>query len=171
MEFTLNWSDKKTIYNEYNFLNCADFYIIGITTKTDVFAYIVKTINVDWLKFDKTSTNSKGISFKKLTLRPSQTQINEFINNSTLTPFFKISLIDFANEKTKNHISNNGEIFEKIVVENFGQQWRRTNEPFDIEPDLKVNNINFQIKFMRAEICNESNLQNAYNRYMKKISL
>lgn len=170
MEFEINWSDKKDIYNMYNYLNCADYYIIGVMDKINIFAYIVKTINVDWLKFDKTSKNSKGESFKKITFRPSQSQMNEFINNSSLNPLLIMSLTDFSDEKKRTHILNNGEMFEKIIVEKFNQQWRRTNVPFDIEPDLKINNINFQIKFIRAEICNENNLQNAYNRHIKKIS-
>ena len=164
----INWENKTNVLEIYHALNCADFFIIGVTTKTNVLAYIIKKIPADFCKCDRTSKNSKGISHKKIVFRPNQKQINEL--SQKYKPLFTMLINDFNNEKLINNINNNGEMFEKIVVEKFNKQWRRTNEPFDIEPDLTVNNVNFQIKFMRAEICNEQNLQNAYDRYMKKIS-
>lgn len=165
----INWENKTNILEIYHALSCADFFIIGVTTKTDVLAYIIKKIPVNFCKCDRTSKNSKGISHKKIVFRPNQNQIDEL--SQKYKPLFTMLINDFNNEKLINNINNNGEMFEKIVVEKFGEKWRRTNIPFDIEPDLKVNNVKFQIKFMRAEICNEQNLQNAYDRYMKKISL
>jgi hypothetical protein len=53
---------------------------------------------------------------------------------------------------------NKGEIFEKLVTENFGQEWTKDNVPFTKGGDLTVNGIAYQIKFEKATFTNEKTL-------------
>ena len=53
---------------------------------------------------------------------------------------------------------NKGEIFEKMVTEYFGQEWKKDNIPFTKGGDITVNKIAYQIKFQKATFCNEKSL-------------
>lgn len=55
---------------------------------------------------------------------------------------------------------NNGEIFEKLVTEHFGQVWVKDNVPFTEDGDLTVDGTAYQIKFQKATFCNEKSLAN-----------
>ena len=55
---------------------------------------------------------------------------------------------------------NNGEIFEKLVTEHFGQIWEKDNVPFTEDGDLTVDGTAYQIKFQKATFCNEKSLAN-----------
>ena len=55
---------------------------------------------------------------------------------------------------------NNGEIFEKLVTEKFGQVWTKDNIPFTEAGDIDVNGTAYQIKFQKATFCNEKSIAN-----------
>ena len=170
---TVDWSDKTNVYNVYHALNNADAYIIGLIDEKNntINAYRVDKINTEWLKFDVTSKNSQGISFKKLTFRPCKKQIVDFINNNNNKLIGMWNFSEYENIRIAQNFSNRGEFFEKMIIESLGKTWRRTNVPFDVESDLEFNNVKYQIKFLRAEICNENNITNAIKRFIEKNTL
>ncbi len=170
---TVDWSDKINVYNIYHALNSADAYIIGLIDEKNntINAYRVDKINTEWLKFDVTSKNSQGISFKKLTFRPCKKQIVDFINNNNNKLIGTWNFSEYENIRLSQNFSNRGEFFEKMIIESLGKTWRRTNVPFDVDSDLEFNGIKYQIKFLKAEICNENNLQNAVKRFIEKNTL
>ena len=53
---------------------------------------------------------------------------------------------------------NKGEIFEKLVTEQFGQTWVKDNVPFTDDGDLTVDGIAYQIKFESASFINEKQM-------------
>ena len=55
---------------------------------------------------------------------------------------------------------NNGEIFEKLVTESFGQEWEKDTIPFTEAGDVEVDGTAYQIKFQKATFCNEKSLAN-----------
>lgn len=66
----------------------------------------------------------------------------------------------FFNEQVAESKYNNGEIFEKMVTEYFGQVWEKDNVPFTEAGDIEVDGIAYQIKFQKATFCNEKSLVN-----------
>ena len=170
---SVNWNDKTDVYDVYHTLNNADAYIIGLIDECNntVNAYRVNKINTDWLKFDITSKNSRGISYKKLTFRPNKRQIVDFINNNSNKLIGMWNFSEYEGLRITQGFKNRGEFFEKIIIESLGKTWKRTNVPFDIESDLEFNNVKYQIKFLRAEICNENNITNAVKRFIEKNTL
>ena len=61
----------------------------------------------------------------------------------------------FFNEQVANSKYNNGEIFEKMVTEYFGQVWTKDTVPFTEDGDITVDGIAYQIKFQKATFTNE----------------
>lgn len=50
---------------------------------------------------------------------------------------------------------NRGEVFEKLVTEKAGQEWKKDNVSFTVGPDLATKEGDFQIKFEKATFLNE----------------
>ena len=59
---------------------------------------------------------------------------------------------------------NKGEIFEKLVTENDGQEWTKDNIPFTQAGDVEINGIPYQIKFYGATFCNEKSITSLEKR-------
>ena len=53
---------------------------------------------------------------------------------------------------------NKGEVFEKMVTESYGQEWKKDNVPFTEDGDLTADGIAYQIKFEKATFTNEKSL-------------
>lgn len=66
----------------------------------------------------------------------------------------------YFNEVKASDKYNNGEVFEKLVTEYYGQEWIKDNVPFTEDGDLTVDGIAYQIKYERATFCNEKSLAN-----------
>jgi hypothetical protein len=67
---------------------------------------------------------------------------------------------EYFNDMVENSKYNNGEIFEKIVTERYGQTWEKDNVPFTKDGDITVDGVAYQIKFQKATFCNEKSLAN-----------
>ena len=66
----------------------------------------------------------------------------------------------FFNEQVAESKYNNGEIFEKMVTEYFGQVWVKDNVPFTKAGDIETDGVAYQIKYQKATFCNEKSLAN-----------
>lgn len=66
----------------------------------------------------------------------------------------------YFHEMVESSIYNNGEIFEKLVTEHFGQVWEKDNIPFTEAGDIEVDGVAYQIKYQKATFCNEKSLAN-----------
>ena len=65
----------------------------------------------------------------------------------------------YFNETCESSIYNRGDIFEKLVTEWFGQEWKKDNVPFTEAGDLEVDGIAIQIKFQKSTLANEKTLE------------
>lgn len=57
--------------------------------------------------------------------------------------------------EVENSRYNKGEIFEKMVTENAGQEWHKDSVPFTMDSDVTINNVAYQIKYQSATFTNE----------------
>lgn len=136
-------------YNTYAYTH---EYIWGFSYKGNVYmAHTDKAMMPYICKLDKAS---RGAGYA-LRFCPTNNQKLALMPSATLLCSEK-----FFNEQVFESKYNNGEIFEKMVTEYFGQEWHKDNVPFTKDGDITVNGIAYQIKFQKATFCNEKSLMN-----------
>ena len=132
---------------EYNRLAYTHDYIYGFEYKGVVYA--VKTTDVVMpyvLKLDKAS-RGQGYSLR---FKPTKAQKTMLLMGATVLCSKK-----FFDETVATSKYNNGEIFEKMVTEYYGQKWHKDTVPFTLDGDLTVDGVAYQIKFEKATFTNE----------------
>lgn len=141
----------ETLIRRYNEKSYTHNYIYGFCFQNVV--YMVKAtaeIMPYILKLDKAS-RGQGYSLR---FCPTKEQKILLLTKGAVA----ICSNDFFKETVKNSKYNNGEIFEKMVTEYFGQEWEKDNIPFTKAGDIEIDNIPYQIKFERATFTNEKTL-------------
>ena len=135
-------------YNEKSFTHN---YIFGYTYKNVV--YFTTTTNEilnSVLKVEEASRND-GYSLR---FKPNNKIKEMFLTmNSTV-----LCSAEYFNNLVENSKYNRGEIFEKLVTEFFGQEWKKDNNKFTDCGDIEVNNISYQIKYEKATFINEKQI-------------
>lgn len=106
------------------------------------------------IKLDKASSkNGGGFSIR---FAPTESEKKAAVQSGTCKMLCSES---YFLETVKSSKYNKGEIFEKLVTEQFGnQEWEKDNVPFFAGADLTANGVAYSIKFQKATICTESTL-------------
>ena len=141
-----------TMINRYNEVAFTHNYIWGFTYKHNVYMTITTSEVMPLVcKLDKAS---RGAGYA-LRFCPTVDQKLVLMPSATLLCSEK-----FFNEQVAESKYNNGEIFEKMVTEYFGQVWVKDNIPFTEAGDLETDGVAYQIKYQKATFCNEKSLAN-----------
>lgn len=141
-----------TMINRYNEISFTHNYIWGFTYKHNVYMAITTSEVMPLVcKLDKTS---RGAGYA-LRFCPTTDQKLVLMPSATLLCSEK-----FFNEQVAESKYNNGEIFEKMVTEYFGQVWVKDNIPFTEAGDIETDGVAYQIKYQKATFCNEKSLAN-----------
>ena len=147
----------KSLIDNYNKLSFTHDYIFGFADRGTIYCAIAKS---DVLPFVLTlDCASRGCGYS-LRFKPTIAQ-KEILKSCEI---FTLCSEEIFTEEVKNSKYNRGEIFEKLVAEWFGQKWEKDNIPFTESGDLKVNGIDYQIKFEKASFISEKGLQNFRSR-------
>lgn len=140
------------LIDRYNAVAYTHEYIWGFEYKGNIY---MATTDASYMahvcKLDKAS---RGAGYA-LRFCPTTTQKLALMPKATLLCSKK-----FFEETVANSKYNNGEIFEKLVTEYFGQVWTKDNIPFTKDGDITVDSIAYQIKFQKATFCNEKSIAN-----------
>lgn len=143
------------LYNlitRYNELAFTHNYIFGFTYKGNVYMTVTTNEILPFiLKVDKAS---RGAGYS-LRFKPTNKQKILLLENSTL-----ICSVDYLNGLKENSRYNFGEIFERMVHEKFGKNWKKDNVPFTKGGDIEINGKAYQIKFEKATFASERTLAN-----------
>ena len=138
--------------NRYNEVAFTHNYIWGFTYKHNVYMAITTSEVMPLVcKLDKAS---RGAGYA-LRFCPTTDQKLVLMPSATLLCSEK-----FLNEQVAESKYNNGEIFEKMVTEYFGQVWVKDNVPFTEAGDIETDGVAYQIKYQKATFCNEKSLAN-----------
>lgn len=138
----------KYLIKGYNDLAYTHNYIFGfeykgvvyaVTTYNDILPYI--------LKLDKAS---RGAGYA-LRFKPTNAQKVMLIAKGAEV----VCSATYFNDMVANLKYNKGEVFEKIITENNGQEWTKDSVPFTIDGDLTVDGVAYQIKYQGATFTNE----------------
>lgn len=141
-----------TMINRYNEVAFTHNYIWGFTYKHNVYMTITTSEVMPLVcKLDKAS---RGAGYA-LRFCPTTDQKLVLMPSATLLCSEK-----FFNEQVAESKYNNGEIFEKMVTEYFGQVWVKDNVPFTEAGDIETDGVAYQIKYQKATFCNEKSLAN-----------
>ena len=140
------------LISRYNALAFTHNYIFGFIFNNNVYmTFTTNEILPFILKVDKAS---RGAGYS-LRFKPTNKQKILLLENSTL-----ICSADYLKDLKENSRYNFGEIFEKMVHERFGKEWKKDNVPFTKGGDIEINGKAYQIKFEKATFASERTLEN-----------
>ncbi len=135
------------LIDRYNALAYTHQYIWGFSYKHNIYMAITDSHVMPIIcKLDKAS---RGAGYA-LRFCPTANQKLALMPSATLLCSEK-----FFNEQVAESKYNNGEIFEKMVTEYFGQVWEKDNIPFTEAGDIEVDRMAYQIKYEKATFINE----------------
>lgn len=141
----------ENLIEKYNKVSFAHNYILGFSDNGKIYAVITdETILSSVCKIDKGSRNNGN------SLRFIPTKKQKAILKS-LNPICITSVNDFG-KQLQAFKYNKGELFEKLITELFGQEWKKDYIPFTQAGDIIVNNVSYQIKFQYATFVTEGTL-------------
>jgi len=142
----------KMLIDAYNAVSYTHNYIFGFEYKKVIYMATVDSSVLPFVcKLDKAS---RGAGYS-LRFCPNAEQ------KLFLLPSAKpVCSADYFHQLVADSIYNNGEIFEMLVTESFGQVWTKDNVPFTKGADVVGNGIPYQVKFQKATFCNEQSIRN-----------
>lgn len=126
-------------------------YIFGFVDRKNV--YMVKADHSVLPYVVKLDQASRGAGFS-IRFKPDKSQ-------KELLKSFGFELLcseAYLKELVANSIYNEGEIFEKLVTEKYGQVWTKDHVPFTDDGDLTVDGTVWQIKYNKATFASEKQL-------------
>lgn len=141
----------ENLIEKYNKISFAHNYILGFSDNGKIYAVITdETILSSVCKIDKGSRNG-GNSLRFIPTKKQKAILK------TLNPIYITSVDDFT-KQLQSFKYNKGELFEKLITEFFGQEWKKDYIPFTQAGDIIVNNVSYQIKFQYATFVTEGTL-------------
>ena len=144
------------LINGYNALSFTHNYIFGFEYRGVVYATTVTAEVLPYiLKLDKAS---RGAGYA-LRFCPTAEQKIFLLSKGAEV----ICSSEYFKTEVASSIYNNGEIFEKLVTEKFGQVWEKDNLPYTEGGDIEVDGVAYQIKFQKATFTNEKSLARMMN--------
>lgn len=135
---------KITMWNTYRAIAAAHLYIIGFELNNKLYMVTRKQVG-QFLSYEQAS-RGQGMSLR---LRLKKADKIRLANKAIC-----LGSIDRLTETAYNK----GENFERLVHEYFGQFWEKDHEPFTKCGDIRVNDVEIQIKFEGATFVNEKTL-------------
>ena len=141
----------KSMTERYERASFAKQYIFGFTFKGNVYMARADASVFPYVLCLDRASRGAGCSIR---FCPTNDQKVFLLNRSTILCSEK-----FFNETCATSIYNRGEIFEKLVTEWFGQEWKKDNVPFTEAGDIEVDGIAIQIKFQKSTLASEKTLE------------
>ena len=142
----------KMMIDRYNAAAYTHNYIWGFEYKKTIYMAFTDSLVMPYVcKLDKASRGA-GMS-----LRFCPTSEQKVLLLPDALPLCSAA---YFNDLVESSKYNRGEIFEKLVTEYHGQEWKKDNVPFTEGPDVEIEGIPYQVKFQKATFCNEQTLNN-----------
>ena len=137
---------KQTMWKNYRGISGAHNYAIGFIHDHKIFVVFRKNMKQDWLSYEKASRN-QGMAIRL------RLKVAERARLAT-------SALCLGSEEllTKYPTYNKGENLEALLTEHFGQVWKKDTLTFTQGGDIRIGDIEVQIKFNGATFTNEKTL-------------
>lgn len=147
---------KATMIRHYRSHSAADEYIIGFTNDKMLYFVRLPEILPRWLNVEDASRNQG----QNLRLRIKKKDKTVLLNKGAIC-LGPSSLL-------KQDKYNKGEIFEKLITEYYGQKWSKDTVPFWVQGDIRINNIEIQIKLDTATLMNTKQIEKHFYKINRK---
>jgi len=147
---------KQTLIKTYRKYSVADSYILGFIYDKMLYMIEVAEIMPRFLNVEEASRNQG----ENLRLRLKKAHRASLMKKDPICLGSADCLI--ADKYNK------GEIFEKLVTEYFGQEWKKDNYAFWTQGDINVNGKEIQIKFDGATLMNTKQVKRLHSLHLTK---
>lgn len=134
-------------YNRFSFTHN---YIIGFEYKGIIYYGFFTSEILPYILNVTPASRGCGMALR---YRPNNAQRISMLPNCEI-----LCSAEYFNALVKNTKYNRGEIFEKIVTERNGQEWKKDNVPFTVAGDIVLNGTHYQIKYEKATFINEAQI-------------
>lgn len=154
--YLIMYTIKETMFNRWHALDNSDVVCVGFIYNHVLYsATPTETQLFNMVTVEKASRN-QGYALRL--------RIRKDHKIALLTKATPICSERYFNECVANSKYNKGEIFEKLVTENAGQDWHKDCIPMTVCGDVAVDGVQIQLKFDGATLSNEKTLNNFENR-------
>lgn len=143
---------KQTMIKNYRKYSAADSYIVGFVLNKMLYFVEMAEIKPRFLNVEVASRNQG----ENLRLRIKKAQKESLMKKNPICLGFS----DLLNEEKYNK----GEIFEKLVTEYYGQEWKKDTIPFWVQGDINVDGREVQIKLDSATLMNTKQVKKLQKR-------
>ena len=133
---------KTTLIKAYRKYSAADNYILGFIFNHMIYMVRVAEIMPRYLNVEEASRNQG----ENLRLRLKKAHKEQLLKKNPIC----LGSADCLNDSKYNK----GEIFEKLVTEYYGQEWKKDTVPFWVQGDINLNGEEVQIKLDSATLMN-----------------
>lgn len=148
----MNIEIKNAMLNHYMKNSAASHYIIGFNMNHTI--YMVNATDED-LKDITTVEKAGHNDGYALKFKPNK-DIKTYLLAKSATALCSELYFEQTVQASKY---NRGEIFEKMVTEYNGQEWTKDNINYRVQGDIRVNDIEIQIKYEKATFITEGQIQ------------
>jgi len=133
---------KANMIKTYRQFSAADNYILGFVYEKMLYMVRVAEIMPRYLNVEEASRNQG----ENLRLRLKKAHKAQLMKKAPIC----LGSADCLNDNKYNK----GEIFEKLVTEYYGQEWKKDTIPFWVQGDINLNGEEVQIKLDSATLMN-----------------
>ena len=134
--------NKANMIKTYRQFSAADNYILGFVYEKMLYMVRVAEIMPRYLNVEEASRNQG----ENLRLRLKKAHKAQLMKKAPIC----LGSADCLNDNKYNK----GEIFEKLVTEYYGQEWKKDTIPFWVQGDINLNGEEVQIKLDSATLMN-----------------
>ena len=138
---------KASMIKTYRRFSAADNYILGFVYEKMLYMVRVAEIMPRYLNVEKASRNQG----ENLRLRLKKAHKVQLMKKAPIC----LGSADCLNDSKYNK----GEIFEKLVTEYYGQEWKKDTIPFWVQGDINLNGEEIQIKLDSATLMNTKQIK------------
>ena len=135
-----------------------DLYVKGFELNGIIYAYIDKGLTCTAIECEA----SKDGGLTVLKYKPTKKEKTALIKSGKC---FKVCCSAYLEWHYKNSKYNRGDIFEKMILEMFGQIWKKDNVPFFEGYDLETGIRNYSIKYQGGRYCTEKTINKLNELY------
>ena len=133
---------KANMIRTYRQHSAADNYILGFVYEKMLYMVRVAEIMPRYLNVEEASRNQG----ENLRLRLKKAHKAQLMKKAPIC----LGSADCLNDSKYNK----GEVFEKLVTEYYGQEWKKDTVPFWVQGDINLNSEEVQIKLDSATLMN-----------------
>lgn len=157
---TTEEKNRKIAYMKtgYNIHVLTDLYIKGFSFNGWIYAYKDRGLSDEKCECESSSDGGKAV----LKYKPTAAKKRALIKAGRCLKICCVAKFEYL---VKNSKYNRGDIFEKLILELFGQMWYKDNVPFFAGYDLSDGLRNYSIKFFGGRYCAESTIDMLNKNY------